>query len=100
MYKLDLENTGSSDFELPTSSGLSKKQESSRKTFGSLITTNCGKFLAIVIPDHLTCLLRNQLKKQQLEPDMEQWTDSKLGKEYVKAVFCHPVYLTSVQSTS
>ena len=34
-----------------------------------------------------------QVKKQQLEPDMEQWTGSKLGKEYVKAVYCHPAYL-------
>ena len=41
-----------------------------------------------------------QVKKQQLEPDMEQWTGSKLGKEYVKAVYCHPVYLTYMQSTS
>ena len=40
------------------------------------------------------------VKKQQLEPDMEQWTGSKLGKEYNKAVYCHPAYLTSVQSTS
>ena len=39
-------------------------------------------------------------KKQQLEPDMEQWTGSKLGKEYDKAVYCHSAYLTSVQSTS
>ena len=35
-----------------------------------------------------------QVKKQQLEPDMEEWTGSKLGKEYVKAVYCHPAYLT------
>ena len=35
-----------------------------------------------------------QVKKQQLEPDMEQWTGSKLGKENVKAVYCHPAYLT------
>ena len=35
-----------------------------------------------------------QVKKQQLEPDMEQWTGSKLGKEYIKTVYCHPVYLT------
>ena len=41
-----------------------------------------------------------QVKKQQLEPDMEQWTDSKSGKEYVKAVYCHLAYLTSMQSTS
>ena len=41
-----------------------------------------------------------QEKKQQLEMDMEQWTSSKLGKEYVKAVYCHPAYLTYMQSTS
>ena len=40
------------------------------------------------------------VKKQQLEPDMEQQTGSKLGKEYVKAVHCHIAYLTSMQSTS
>ena len=41
-----------------------------------------------------------QVKKQQLELDMEQKTGSKLGKEYIKAVYCHPAYLTSMQSTS
>ena len=41
-----------------------------------------------------------QVKKQQLESDIEQWTGSKLGKEYIKAVYCHPAYLTSMQSTS
>ena len=41
-----------------------------------------------------------QVKKQQLEPDMEHQTGSKLGKEYIKAVYCHPAYLTSMQSTS
>ena len=41
-----------------------------------------------------------QVKKQQLELDMEQQTGSKLGKEYVKAVYCHPAYLTDMQSTS
>ena len=41
-----------------------------------------------------------QVKKQQLEPDMEQWTGSKLGKEDFKAVYCHPAHLTSMQSTS
>ena len=41
-----------------------------------------------------------QVKKQQLEPNMEQPTGSKLGKEYVKAVYCHPAYLTYIQSTS
>ena len=41
-----------------------------------------------------------QGKKQQLELDMEQWTGSKLGKEYVKAVYCHPAYLPYMRSTS
>ena len=41
-----------------------------------------------------------QVKKQMLEPDMEQKTGSKLGKEYVKAVYCHPAYVTSMQSIS
>ena len=44
-----------------------------------------------------TCM---QDKKQQLDLDMEQQTGSKLGKEYIKAVFCHPAYLTYMQSTS
>ena len=54
------------------------------------------------IPDRLTCLLRNlyEGQEQQLEQDMENWTGSKLGKEYIKAVYCHPVYLTYMQSTS
>ena len=41
-----------------------------------------------------------QVKKQQLDPDMEQQTSSKLGKEYIKVLYCHPVYLTYMQSTS
>ena len=40
-----------------------------------------------------------QVKKQQLEPDTEQWTGSKLVKEYIKTVYCHPAYLTYIQST-
>ena len=54
------------------------------------------------LPDHLSCLLRNlyEVKKQQLEPDMEQQTSSKLGKEYVKAVYCHTAYSTYMQSIS
>ena len=47
------------------------------------------------IPDHLTCLLRNLYAgpKQQLEPDMKLQTGSKLGKEYINAVYCHPDYI-------
>ena len=41
-----------------------------------------------------------QVKKQQLELEMEQWTGSKLRKQYIKAVYCHPAYLNSMQSTS
>ena len=54
------------------------------------------------IPGYLTCLLRNLYadQEQQLELDMEQQTGSKQGKEYVKAVYCHPAYLTYMQSTS
>ena len=60
-------------------------------------TTNCGKFLkrweyqTTLSASCETCV---QVKKQQTEPDMEQWTGSKLGKEYVKAVYCHLAYLT------
>ena len=52
--------------------------------------------------DHLNHFLRTcmQVKKQQLEMDMEQRTGSKLGKKYVKAIHCHPAYLTYMQSTS
>ena len=53
------------------------------------------------IPDHLICLLRNLYTGQEAtELDMEQQTGSKLGKEYLKAVYCHPAYLTYMQSTS
>ena len=41
-----------------------------------------------------------QVKKQQLQPNMERQTGPKLGKEYVKAIYCHPAYLTYIQSTS
>ena len=54
------------------------------------------------IPDHLTCLLQNLYTDQEakLEPDVEQRTGSKLGKEYIKAVYCHAAYLTYMQDTS
>ena len=112
MYNLDLEKAEEPEIKLPTATGSQKKQESSRKTSTSAslttlkpltvwITMNCGKFLEMGIPDHLTCLLRNQYVGQKLtELDVEQWTGSKLGKEYVKAVYCHPAYLTYMQSTS
>ena len=67
------------------------------------ITTNCGKFFKkweyqTTFPASWKICI--QVKKQQLEPDIEQWTASKLRKEYVKAVYCHPAYLICMQSTS
>ena len=66
------------------------------------ITTNLLKILQeIGISDHLTCLLRNLYAGQEatVRTDMGQQTCSKLGKEYVKAVYCHPVYLPYRLST-
>ena len=114
MVKLDLEKAEEPEIKLPTSFGSSEKQENSRKTssFASVttlkplivwITTSSRKFLKrweyqTTLPaSWVICM---QVKKQQLESDMEQQTDSKLGKEYVKAVYCHPAYLTYMQSTS
>ena len=112
MFKLDLEKAEKPEIKLPTSVASSKKQESSKKHYFCFIgyakAFDCvdhNKLWKILkemgIPDHLTCLLRNhvQVRKQQLELDMEQQTSSKLGKEYVKAVYCHSAYLTSMQST-
>ena len=67
------------------------------------ITTNIGKVFKrweyqTTLPASWEICM--QVKKQQLEPDMEQQTGSKLGKEYFKALYCHPAYLTYVQSTS
>ena len=65
------------------------------------IITNWKILKDMGIPDHLTCLLRNlYIGQEATEVDMEQWTGSKLGKEYIKAICCHPVYLTYIQSTS
>ena len=67
------------------------------------ITTNCGKFFKRW--EYQTTLLASweicmQVKRQQLEPDVGKRTGSKLGKEYIKAAYCHPAYLTYMQSTS
>ena len=73
----------------------------SAKALTVWITMNCGKFLKREYQTTLpisweTCM---QIKKQQLEMGMEHQIGAKLGKEYVKAVYCHPVYLTYMQST-
>ena len=114
MYKLDLAKAEEPEIKCPTSVGAYKKQGSSRKTSTSAsltrlkpltgqITKNCRKFLKsweyqTTLPASWETFIL--VKMEQLEPDMEQWTSSKLGKEYVKAVYCHPTYLTSIQSTS
>ena len=114
MFKLDLEKAEKPEIKWPTSIESSKKQESSRKTsiFALLtmpkplavwITTNCGKFLKrweYQTTWPASWEICTQVRKQQLELDMEQQTGSKSGKEYVKAMFCHPICLTYMQSTS
>ena len=65
------------------------------------ITTNWKILKEMGISELLTHLLRNLYADQEAtEPDLEQWTGSKSGKDYVKAVCCHPAYLTYMQSTS
>ena len=114
MFKLDLEKAEEPEIKLPTSIGSLKKQDNSRKTFTSaslsmLKPFNCvdhNKLWEILkemgIPDHLTFLLRNLCAGQEgtVSTGHGKWTGSKLGKEYVKAVYCCPVYLTSMQSIS
>ena len=115
MFKLDFEKAKEPEIKLPTSVRSLKKQESSRKTsISALLTmpkpstvwikTNSGKFLKEMgIPDHLTCLLRNLYARQEATVRTGHRTTDWLqilGKEYVKAVYCHPAYLTLMQSTS
>jgi len=113
MFRLDLEKAEEQEIKLPTSAGSSKKQDSSRKTSISAlltmpksltvwITINCGKLFKrwqyqTTLPDSREICM--QVKKQQLEPDMKQQTGSKLGKEYVKAVYYHPACLTYMKSS-
>ena len=114
MFKLDLEKAEDPEIKLPTSTGSSKKRENSNKTSTSALlimpkpltvcsTTNSGKFFKrweyqTTLPASWEVCI--QVKKQQLELDVEQQTGSKSGKEYIKAVYCHPTYLTYMRSTS
>ena len=109
MYKLDLEEAEEPEItSWSTPLGSQKKQENSRKTSISAaltmlmlltvwITINCRKFLKgweyqTTLPvSWATCM---EVKKQQLEPYMEQLSGSKLEKEYIKAAYCYLVYLT------
>ena len=113
MFKLVLEKAEEPEIKLPMSAGSWRKQERSRKTSISAlltmpkpltvwITINCGKFwkrweYQTTWPASWEIYM--QVRKQQLELDTEQQTGFKSGKEYVKAVYHHPAYLTSMQST-
>ena len=97
---------------MPTSAGSLKKQEFQKniyfcfidyaKAFTMWITTNWKILKEMGMPDYLTCLLGNLYAGHEatVELDLEKQTGSKLGKEYIKAVYRHPTYLTYVQSTS
>ena len=109
MCKLDLEKAEEPGSNCQHPIGSLEKQESSRKISISAlfttpkpltvwITTNWKILKDMELPDHLTCLLRNLYAGQEetVRTRHEQWTGSKL----VKAIYCHPAYLTSMQSTS
>ena len=113
MFKLVLEKAKEPEIKWPTSAGLSKKQESSRKNI-YFCFIDYAKAFDFVDHSKLENSEREeyqttrpaswetymQVRKQQLELDMEQQTGSKLEREYIKAVYCHPAYLTYMQSTS
>ena len=113
IFKLDLEKAEEPEIKLPTIWWIIEKAREFQKNiyfcstdyakyFTVWITTNSGKFNRW---EHQTTWpasgeICTQVKKQQLELDMKQQTGSKSGKEYVKAVYCYPVYLTYVQRIS
>ena len=107
MFKLDLEKAGTPEIKLLTSIGSLKKQESSSKTSTSALLATSKAFDCVdhnklwkilqqmAIPDHHNCLLKNLYAgPEATEQDVEQQTGSKSGKEYIKAEYCHPAYLT------
>ena len=103
MYKLDLEKAEEPEIKLPTSVGLSKKQESSRKNSYFCFTNYTKAFDCVDhnkpwkilqemgIPDHLTCLLRNLYADQEATVRTGHGTTDwfQIRKEYVRAVYCH-----------
>ena len=111
MFKLDLEKAEEPEIKLLTSVGSQKKQEFPKniyfcftdyaKAFDYVDHNKLWKILKEMgIPDNMTCLLRNLYAGQEVtEPNMEQQTGSKLEKEYIKAVYCHPACLIYMQST-
>ena len=114
MFKLDLEKAEGPEIKLPTYVGSQNKQENSRKNIYFCFIDNAKAFdcmdhnklwkilREIGIPEHLTYLLRNLYAGQEATVRTRHRTMDglKLGKEYIKAVYRHPDYLTSMQSTS
>ena len=113
MFKLDLEKTEEPDQIANIRWIMEKAKEFQKNIYFCFIdyakALDCAdhnKLWKVLeemgIPDHVTCLLKNLYAGQEakLELDMEQQTGAKSGKEYAKAVYCHPAYLTYMQSTS
>ena len=111
MFKLVLEKADKPEIKLPVFAGSSKKQESSRNTSISALLTmpkplTVNKLWKILqemgILDHLTCLLRNLYADQEATVRTGHGATDwfQIGKEYVKAVYCYPAYLSYMQSMS
>ena len=113
MFKLDLEKAKGTRDQIANICWIIEKARDFQKNIYFCLTdyakafdcVNHNKLWKILqeigIPDHLICLLRNLYAGQEAtEPDMEQQTGSKLGKEYVKAVYCLPADLSYMQSIS
>ena len=115
MFKLVLEKAEEPKVKLPTSNRSLKKQENNRKKNLFLLHWLCQSLWLCGSQQTVDKFLKRweyqntwpaswevcmQVRKQQLELNVEQQTGSKLGKEYIKAVYCHPAYLTYMLSTS
>ena len=112
MFKLDLEKAEEPEVKLPTSVGSSEKQESSRKIPTSALltmpkplivwTANWKILQEMGIPDHLTCLLRNLYAGQEATVRTGHGTTDwfQIQKGVHQCLYCHPAYLTYMQSTS
>ena len=113
MFRLVLEKAEEPEIKLPTFIGSSKKREFQKSIYFCFI--DYAKAFDCVDHNKLWKILKGleyqttwpasweiwmQVRNQQLELDMQQQTGSKSGKEYVKAAYCHPAYLTYMQSTS
>ena len=111
MFKVDLEKTEEPEIKLPTTAGSQKRQEFQKniciidyaKAFDSVDHNKLWKILKqMEISDHLTCILRNLYAGQEATVRTGHGPTDWFQKEkgYVKAVYCHPAYLTYMQSTS